>query len=134
MLDYLARTIEDEIKKMANLYPVITLTGLRQSGKTTVLRHLFPDKPYYNLESPDILQIIQSDPRGFLRENHEGAILDEIRKYPELVSYLQADVDENERTGRFILSSSENLSLSQTVSQTLAGRTAVLLLYPLSIE
>lgn len=134
MPDYLARTIEDELKKMANLYPVITLTGPRQSGKTTVLRHLFPDKPYYNLESPDILQVIQSDPRGFLRENHKGAILDEIQKYPELVSYLQADVDENENTGRFILSGSENLSLSHTVSQTLAGRTAMLLLYPLSIE
>lgn len=134
MTDYLARIIEDELRKMATLYPVITLTGPRQSGKTTVLRHVFPDKPYYNLESPDILQLVKSDPKGFLRENHDGAIIDEIQKFPELVSYLQPIVDESDRLGRFILSGSENLSLSQTVSQTLAGRTAVLLLYPLSIE
>lgn len=114
--------------------PVVTLTGPRQSGKTTLCRHLFPDLPYRSLESRDHRTFAQEDPRGFLKALPDGAILDEIQRVPDLVSYLQEEVDRDPRPGRFILTGSENLSVSATVAQSLAGRTAMLTLLPLSLD
>lgn len=114
--------------------PVVTLTGPRQSGKTTLCRHLFPALPYRTMESMDHRAFAQEDPRGFLKTLPEGAILDEIQRVPDLVSYLQEEVDRDPRPGRFILTGSENLAVSATVSQSLAGRTALLTLLPLSLE
>jgi len=115
-------------------YPVVTLTGPRQSGKTTLCRTAFPDKPYLNLESPDIRRFAQDDPRGFLASIPDGAILDEIQRTPEIPSYLQEIVDQNPATGQFILTGSQQFELMDQVSQSLAGRTALLRLLPLSIH
>ena len=113
--------------------PVVTLTGPRQSGKTTLCRETFPDKPYANLERPDTREFARSDPLGFLRQFPDGAVLDEIQRAPELLSWIQVEVDENPAPGRFILTGSQQLELSRSVGQSLAGRTALLRLLPLSI-
>lgn len=115
-------------------YPVVTMTGPRQSGKTTLCRLAFPDKPYINLEAPDRRHFAQEDPRGFLASIPEGAILDEIQRAPELPSYIQELVDENPAAGRFILTGSQQFELMDQVSQSLAGRTALLRLLPLTIR
>jgi len=112
---------------------VITLTGPRQSGKTTLVRATFPTLPYVSLEEPDIRQIALTDPRGFLSNYPTGAILDEIQNTPELFSYIQRIVDEN-RQVKFILTGSSNFLLMEKISQTLAGRTAVLCLLPFSLK
>ena len=112
--------------------PVVTLTGPRQSGKTTLCKHLFPGLPYRSMESMDQRTFALEDPRGFLKSLPEGAVLDEIQRVPELLSYLQEEVDRDARPGRFILTGSENLALTASVSQSLAGRTALLTLLPLS--
>jgi predicted AAA+ superfamily ATPase len=113
---------------------VVTLTGPRQSGKTTLCRALFPELPYRSLEALDHRRFAQEDPRGFLKDVAGGAILDEIQRVPELISYLQEEVDRDPRPGRFILTGSENLAVSATVSQSLAGRSALLTLLPLSLD
>lgn len=123
-----------ELLSAAVRMPVVTVTGPRQSGKTTLCRAAFPHKPYVNLEPLDTREHVRSDPRGFLREHPDGAILDEIQNVPELLSYLQAEVDEDDRSGRFILTGSQQLQASQAISQTLAGRTAILHLLPFSLE
>ncbi|MFQ5355755.1 MAG: ATP-binding protein [Mariprofundaceae bacterium] len=115
-------------------YPVVTLTGPRQSGRTTLCKMAFPDKPYVNLEAPDIRQFAQSDPRGFLATLPEGAILDEIQRTPDIPSYLQEIVDKNPAVGQFILTGSRQFELKDQLSQSLAGRTALLRLLPLSIR
>lgn len=130
---YLKRHIEAEILEMAACYPVVTLTGPRQSGKTTVIRRLFPQYPYVNLEAPDVLAEIQADPRRFLRLHKEGVIIDEIQQFPALLSYIQVMVDEEKKMGQFLLTGSHQLGLAEAVSQSLAGRTALLTLLPLSI-
>jgi predicted AAA+ superfamily ATPase len=111
---------------------VVTVTGPRQSGKTTLCRAVFPDKPYVSLEAPDVRDYARTDPRGFLGDHRAGAILDEIQRVPELLSYLQGEVDARREPGRFVLTGSANLALLGSVSQSLAGRTAVLHLLPLS--
>ena len=125
-----ARNLATIIQREASRYPVITLTGPRQSGKTTLCKHTFPDKPYFNLEAPDIRQFATEDPRGFFAAIPQGAILDEIQRVPELTSYLQPLVDENPEPGRFILTGSQQLHVRASVSQSLAGRTAMLTLLP----
>ena len=112
--------------------PVVTLTGPRQSGKTTLVRALFPDHVYLSLEAPDLRARALEDPRGFLAQG-DSLILDEIQRAPDLLSYIQVLVDENDRPGRFILTGSQNILLMESVSQTLAGRTALVRLYPLSL-
>lgn len=112
--------------------PVVLITGPRQSGKTTLARGCFPDKPYVNLEALDTREFARLDPRGFLAQYPDGAVLDEIQHTPDLLSYLQVLVDANPAPGRFILTGSENLSLSRGVAQSLAGRVAVRILLPLS--
>lgn len=115
-------------------YPVVTVTGPRQSGKTTLCRLAFPDKPYINLEAPDRRRFAQEDPRGFLATMPQGAILDEIQRAPEIPSYIQELVDEDPAAGRFILTGSQQFELMDRVSQSLAGRTALLRLLPLTIQ
>jgi hypothetical protein len=125
------RTLTPKIIALAQKFQVITLTGPRQSGKTTLVRAAFPALPYVSLEEPDIRQIALTDPRGFLSNYPAGAILDEIQNTPELFSYIQTIVDEDRKT-QFILTGSSNFLLMEKISQTLAGRTAVLHLLPFS--
>lgn len=128
------RTLAPILQKLAGQYPVLTVTGPRQSGKTTLCRSVFADKPYVNLESPDIRDHARQDPRGFLAAYPEGAILDEIQRVPELLSYLQPLIDESDQPGRYILTGSQQFEVMNRIAQSLAGRTAILKLLPLSIE
>ena len=126
------RTMTSRLVALAQKFQVITLTGPRQSGKTTLVRATFPELPYVSLEEPDIRQIALTDPRGFLANFPDGAILDEVQHAPNLFSYLQRMVDEN-RAIQFILTGSSNFLLLERISQSLAGRTAILHLLPLSL-
>lgn len=130
----ITRTLQAYVERMAERYPVVTITGPRQSGKTTLCRMAFPDKAYISLEAPDTRAFALDDPRGFLGGLPEGAVLDEVQRAPELLSYLQVLVDEDPSPGRFVLTGSQQLGLSAAISQTLAGRTAVLTLLPLGLE
>ena len=114
-------------------YPVVTLTGPRQSGKTTLARSAF-DLPYVNLEAPDEREFAIKDPRGFLAAYKDGAIIDEIQRAPELTSWIQVRTDETGRPGQFLLTGSHNFSVRELLSQSLAGRTALLTLLPFSRE
>jgi predicted AAA+ superfamily ATPase len=127
------RHIQAVLLARASALPVVTVTGPRQSGKTTLCRACFPDKPYVNLERPDIREFARSDPQAFLSQWRDGAVLDEIQRVPELLSWIQAEVDERPGRGRFILTGSHQFNLGHQVSQTLAGRTASLRLLPLSV-
>ena len=129
-----ARAITKEILEMSEKYLVVTITGPRQSGKTTLIKELYKSKPYANLEAPDIRQLALSDPRSFLNQFPDGAILDEIQRAPELLSYIQTIIDERDENGLYILTGSHQLSLHAAITQSLAGRTALLNLYPLSIQ
>lgn len=127
------RDIYSHIQKGAKEYPVVTILGPRQSGKTTAVKTLFPDKPYANLEQPDVRELAIHDPRAFLNQYPQGAIIDEIQRAPELLSYLQVVVDEHPQAGLFILTGSQQLSLNEAITQSLAGRTDIIKLLPLSI-
>ncbi len=115
-------------------YPVVTITGPRQSGKTTLCRQAFPSLAYVNLEDPTEREFARNDPRGFLGRLRDGAIIDEVQRVPDLLSYIQVQVDEHNRPGQFILTGSYQFELMRTVTQSLAGRTALLRLLPLSIN
>jgi hypothetical protein len=128
------RNLQTAVEAAARQYPVVTVTGPRQSGKTTLARMAFPDLPYVTLEPLDRREQARSDPRGLLAGLPDGAVLDEVQHVPELLSYLQAEVDERPRPGRFILTGSQHFGLSHAVSQSLAGRTAVLHLLPLALD
>jgi len=130
----IARKLEQPLRRLAAEYPVVTLTGPRQSGKTTLCRQVFPELTYLSLEDPDVRQLALSDPREFLECCRAGAVLDEIQKAPHLVSYLQGMVDQDQSLGPFILTGSEQFELTQSISQSLAGRTAVLRLLPFAYE
>ena len=129
----ISRNIAPLLQRLASQYPVITLTGPRQSGKTTLAKSLFPGKPYVTLENPDTRRFAIDDPRGFLSNYAQGAILDEIQRAPELPSYLQGMVDTNTQPGQFILTGSQQFELMTQVTQSLAGRTAVLRLLPFTL-
>jgi len=133
-MSFLTRDIQNEMLDMANSYPIVTVLGPRQSGKTTLVRHLFQDKPYVSLENPDDRAFAESDPRAFLGTYPNGAILDEIQQLPILLSYLQGIVDNQITKGLFILTGSHQHELHKSVSQSLAGRTAILTLLPLSLS
>jgi predicted AAA+ superfamily ATPase len=124
------RTIEPALKNLVHKYPVVTVTGPRQSGKTTLCRKVFPQKPYVNLEAPDERKFALDDPRGFLNAYQEGAILDEIQRTPDLLSYIQPMVDADSTPGKFILTGSQQFNIRETLSQSLAGRTGLLTLLP----
>lgn len=127
------RLAEPALRQAFAHYPVVTLTGPRQSGKTTLCTQAFPDHPYANLEFGDVREFAVEDPRGFLAQFPDGAVLDEIQNAPDLVSYIQGIVDEDGRDGLFVLTGSQQLAVSETVSQSLAGRTGLLTLLPLTI-
>jgi len=131
---YLKRTIEKEVLSMAKSYPVVTITGPRQSGKTTLAKKLFSHLPYYSFDNPDTRLFAENDPRAFLNQLETGAILDEIQHVPQLFSYLQQIVDENQNDVLFILTGSNQFSLLNKISQSLSGRTAILKLLPFSFE
>ena len=128
------RNLRSSLKKLASFYPVVTVTGPRQSGKTTLCRNCFPDLDYVSLEPLDRREDAHLDPRGFLAEHQRGVIIDEVQHVPELLSYIQTEVDERRRPGRFILTGSQHLGLLASVTQSLAGRTAVLHLLPLTLD
>ena len=130
----LSREISAKVKKLACQYPVVAVTGPRQSGKTTLCKTAFPNKPYVLMETPSVRDHAISDPRSFLAQYPKGAIFDEIQKTPELLSYLQGIVDEKNTAGLFILTGSENLLLSHKINQSLAGRTAIVKLLPFSMK
>ena len=127
------RGIEPVLRELAGKYPVVTITGPRQSGKTTLCRKVFPAMSYANLERPDTREFALSDPNGFLGSYPNGVILDEIQRAPHLLSYIQFIVDEAGIPGRFILTGSQQLEVLNTVSQSLSGRTALLKLLPFSM-
>lgn len=129
----ITRNIAPVLRQLASQYPVITLTGPRQSGKTTLAKSLFPQKPYVTLENPDTRRFATDDPRGFLSNYAQGAILDEIQRVPELPSYIQGMVDADSKPGRFILTGSQQFELMTQITQSLAGRTAVLRLLPFTL-
>jgi hypothetical protein len=128
------RTAEARLRKLAKQFAAVTVTGPRQAGKTTLCRALFPEKPYVSLEAPDVRERAQRDPRGFLAAYRAGAVFDEVQRFPDLLSYLQGEIDARRGPGRFILTGSANFALLQSVSQSLAGRTALLTLLPFSFE
>jgi len=133
-MELLARTIEADLKRYAEQYPIVTVTGPRQSGKTTICRKVFADKKYVSLENLDTRNFAREDPRGFLAGLPDGAVLDEIQQVPELVSYIQTLVDDDQRKGLFVLTGSQQFEVANTISQSLAGRTALVKLLPFSLE
>lgn len=128
------RNLAAPLRDLAQMYPIVTVTGPRQSGKTTLCRATFPDKAYVSLEPYDQREFAQRDPRGFLKLYASGAVIDEVQHAPELLSYLQVEVDERPERGRFVLTGSQHFGLSAAISQSLAGRTGVLFLLPLSLD
>lgn len=130
----IVRTIARRLTRLFKQYPCVTVTGPRQSGKTTLCRNTFPHLKYINLELPDVREFAQTDPRGFLSKVETGAILDEVQRVPEILSYIQVLCDEKKQNGLFILTGSQNFSLSDAISQSLAGRTGLLRLLPLSFD
>lgn len=127
------REIMEHLITLFRQYPFVTVTGPRQSGKTTLCRTAFPDLAYANLETPDQREFAEADPRGFLSQFGEGAVLDEIQHVPALLSYLQVLADERGSNSLFVLTGSEQFKLSDAISQSLAGRTALLRLLPFSL-
>jgi len=130
---YYSRQISSQINKLKKGFPVIFVTGPRQSGKTTFLRHYFDKFAYFNLENPQTRELIASDPEQFLKDNPKNVIIDEIQRLPELLSYIQVHVDERHEMGSVIISGSQNLLVSEKISQSLAGRAAYQKVFPFSV-
>jgi len=128
------REMNFAIMNLAKQYPVITITGPRQSGKTTLVKSLFSNYNYYSLEDPDIRELALTDPRAFLKKNNPGLILDEIQRAPDLLSYIQGIVDKNPKPGIFILTGSHQFELMNSINQSLSGRTVVFKLLPFSLS
>ena len=128
------REIEDIILEMTGHFPVISLVGARQSGKTTLVKKIFNDYEYVNLENTQTRQFAIEDPQGFINQHKKRVIIDEAQYAPELFSYIQENVDEERINGKFILTGSQNFLLSQGISQSLAGRVAVFTLHPFSYK
>lgn len=127
------RFIESHLVRLAGQYPVVTLTGPRQSGKTTLCKSAFPNLPYANLEDLETRRFATEDPKGFLGRYPKGVVLDEIQRAPDLASTIQGIVDEHNRPGSFILTGSQQFEVFNTIRQSLAGRTAVLRLLPFAM-
>jgi predicted AAA+ superfamily ATPase len=127
------REIQSELEHLSKSYPVITVTGPRQAGKTTITKATFPHFNYCNLEHPEIRNVALTDPNAFFKQYPCPVIIDEIQRVPSLLSFIQVLVDERQENGLFILTGSQQLSLNEAISQSLAGRTALLHLLPLSI-
>jgi len=131
---YIQREIEKTIKPLFKQYPVITVIGPRQSGKTTSLRNIFPKADYVSLEDIDNREFASQDPRGFLKTHNKVTIIDEVQRVPNLLSYLQTEVDLRNKAGQYVLSGSQNLLISEVISQSLAGRSAIIKLLPFSLN
>lgn len=131
----ITRMIADQIKKSASQVPVVTVLGPRQAGKTTLVRELYPDYTYVNLEDKATRELAENDYIGFFKKYSEPMIIDEVQRVPELLSAIQVKVDEDRRkNGRFILTGSHQPRLREAVAQSLAGRTTIHVLFPLSLE
>ncbi|MCX6701064.1 MAG: ATP-binding protein [Methanomicrobiales archaeon] len=129
------RDAEKKLKRLAEEFPAVSVIGPRQSGKTTLVRSVFPEKPYVLLEDPDTRAFAYEDPRSFLAQFEKtGAIIDEVQRVPELFSYLQGVLDKYNRPGQFILTGSQNFLLMESISQSLAGRVGIIRLLPLSMR
>ena len=130
----ISREAEVELRALSDQFRSVAVIGPRQSGKTTLVRMVFKDKTYVNLENPDIRKFAIEDPRGFLSNYPQGAILDEIQRVPELFSYLQQILDDSTTNGLFVLTGSNNFLLQESIGQSLAGRVGYLFLLPLSLQ
>src|SRR5690554_3128706 len=124
------REIVTAMRQLGDKFPVVVLTGPRQSGKTTLLKAMFYDYRYVSLEDPDMRIFAESDPRGFLKQYDKYIIFDEIQRVPHLFSYIQSIVDDSGIMGQFIFSGSQNFHLMQNITQSLAGRVAIFRLFP----
>jgi len=127
------RQLIDTLHRLSRSFPVVTVTGPRQSGKTTLVRSVFSDKPYVNLEDPTHLTFLHEDPLGFLARYEGGAIFDEAQRWPALFSHLQVRVDEDRTPGRFVLTGSQQFGLLSGIGQSLAGRVGVTRLMPMAL-
>ena len=132
-MEYIYRKISGIIEEASPFYPVVVLTGPRQTGKTTLSRHLFPDFKYFNLEDITVREAVESDPRGFIMNGAKGMIIDEIQKLPILFSYIQVAVDEDPQR-KFVLTGSSDFALMEKITQSLAGRAALFTLLPFSFK
>lgn len=130
----IVREIQDELFRCAKEYPAVTILGPRQSGKTTLAKMTFPELGYCSLEEPDVRLNATEDPRGLLAGFPHGVILDEIQRVPQVLSYLQGIIDREQKPGRFVLTGSHQPEVHQAISQSLAGRTAVLELLPFALS
>ena len=128
------RKAQIKLLELASKYRIVTVIGPRQAGKSTLCRASFPDKPVINLEDPELRSFADSDPKGLLGRYPNGCFIDEIQRCPDLLSYIQTIVDRSDQPGQFIISGSHQLLLMESISQSLAGRTAILKLLPLSFE
>lgn len=133
-MNKITRDIAKEVTAMSLVYPVVTIMGPRQSGKTTLAKMMFPKKHYVTMESPDERDFAKADPKGFLSRHQNGMIIDEIQRAPWLLSYIQEIVDASDEKGMFILTGSHQIELHNTITQSLAGRTAILKLLPFSLN
>lgn len=127
------RYLQPVLERFATIYPIVGITGPRQSGKTTLARAVFPHLPYVSLENLDTRALALGDPRAFLAQYVDGAVFDEIQHAPELLSYLQQIVDESAQKGRYVLTGSQNFALSAQIAQSLSGRIGMTTLLPLSL-
>jgi predicted AAA+ superfamily ATPase len=132
-MELINRKIKLAIEAVLSYFPVITITGPRQSGKTTLCQNLFPDLPYINLEDLDVREAMMQDTRKYLNEYPQGLIIDEAHHYPDLFSYIMVTVDAHPER-RYVLTGSSNFALLEKITQSLAGRTALFNLLPFSIE
>ena len=133
-MSYIPRNAESRLQHFGDGYPVIVVTGPRQSGKSTLVRHAFPEHRYVSLEDLDQREFAETDPRGFLNQFSDGTILDEAQRCPALFSYLQTRVDDRQLPGEFILTGSQQFGLLSGITQSLAGRAALLTLLPMTYD
>lgn len=129
-----SRVLISAINKVGKKYPVISVTGPRQSGKSTLIKNMFPKYKYVSLEDIDVRQFAETDPRGFLTEYKSPCIIDEAQRVPALFNYLQGIVDQNNKTAQYVLSGSQNFLLMEAITQSLAGRVALFKLLPFSYQ
>lgn len=128
------RDAESTLRTLASGFPVVAVTGPRQSGKSTLVRAIFNDRPYVSLEDPDRREFATDDPRGFLGQFSQGAILDEVQRCPDLFSYIQGHVDRKGRLGEWVLTGSQQFGMMSAVTQSLAGRVGMLALLPFGLS
>jgi uncharacterized protein len=130
----ISRKISPVLENAAERFPIVTLLGPRQSGKTTLVRALFPDHVYINLENPQTRTFYREDPKSLLRNGNEKIIIDEAQRVPEILSWVQVFADQEHEPGQFVLTGSNQPALGEAISQSLAGRTSIHYLLPLSLE